>query len=235
MSKATKTQNVLLPKHMIGLTKLKNANSRQLDWLIKWRCNHRHNGVRHFSCFLKEFDIKERIGFLDIETSNLKANFGIVLCWCILAEDGTLYEDWITKSDFAWEDKRIIISCIDTLKAFDRVITHYGTYFDIPFLRSRAIIHGLDFPKYGELYHTDVWKMAKSKLCLHSNRQDIIAESLHGKTIKTRISHPAWRKAMMGDIEASMEVLNHCEKDVEDLRKNYNSLLPYCNIIRSSI
>jgi len=121
------------------------------------------------------------------------------------------------------------------MRNFDRIVTHYGTYFDVPFLRTRAMIHNIDFPKYGELYHTDVWKIAKSKLCLHSNRQDIIAESLYGKTVKTRISHPDWRKAMMGNKEAVMNVLDHCQKDVQDLRRNYNSLLPYYNIIKSSI
>jgi len=222
---------------MKGLTNLKNANSQQLDWLVKWRCKHRHNGVRHFSCFIKEFGVKERVGFLDIETSNLKANFGIVLCWCILADDGTLYQDWLTKKDVVsgTEDMRVVNTCIDTMQAFDRVVTHYGTYFDIPFLRTRALIHELPYPGFGTLWHTDVWKMAKSKLCLHSNRQDVVAESLYGKTVKTRISHPHWRQAMMGNEESCMEVLDHCQHDVEDLRKNYETLLPYCNIIRSSI
>ena len=133
------------------------------------------------------------------------------------------------------EDKRVVSACIDTMREFDRVCGHYSTYFDIPFLRTRAIIHGLDFPKQGELYHTDIWKMARKSLCLHSNRQDVIAESLQGKTIKTRISHPAWRQAMMGNEDAAMEVLEHCNCDVQDLKKNYNSLLPYCKILKSSI
>lgn len=491
---------------MKGLTNIKLANSQQLYWLLTNKCKHRHNYVRHFNCFIKDYEIKERVGFLDIETSNLKANFGIVLCWCILADDDTLYQDWLTKKDVLSgdEDKRVISTCIDTLRTFDRLVGHYScltpehrvltsdlrwtpasnlkpgdkllafeengvngkqrkfiesevlqnifvmeeccnielddgtiltctlnhpflrhdgigqgaghyewktaeqlmkalpskrhnqglsfnrilpvwkkastfeegwlsgffdgegsccqvfndngyqshynfainasqkpgetvkqccsyldklgfsystnyydpknpnilsinilggkdeklrflgqirpshllkqfdinkmgalrtkynkptkivdikpvgkrmvcalgttsetyfsegfashnTYFDIPFLRSRAIIHGLDFPKHGELYHTDVWRMAKTKLCLHSNRQDVIAESLQGKTIKTRISHPAWRQAMMGNEDAAMEVLDHCNCDVKDLKKNYNSLLPYCKILKSSI
>ena len=45
-----------LPKQMKGLTNLKNANSQQLDWLLKWKCQHRHNGVRHFNCFSEEVD-----------------------------------------------------------------------------------------------------------------------------------------------------------------------------------
>jgi DNA polymerase elongation subunit (family B) len=226
-----------LPKRMKGLINRKLANSHQLDWLLKNRCKHRHNYVRHFNCFIKDYGIQERIGWLDIETSNLKANFGIVLCWCILAEDGTLYEDWLTKKDVmsGIEDARVVETCIQTMREFDRVVGHYSTYFDVPFLRTRAMIHGIDYPKFGEIYHTDVWRMAKSKLCLHSNRQDVIAESLYGKTVKTRISHPHWRKAMMGNEESCMEVLHHCECDVADLKKNYESLLPYCRVTKSSI
>jgi len=226
-----------LPKQMKSLTNLKNANSQQLHWLLTHKCLHRHNYVRHFNCFIKDYEIKERVGWLDIETSNLKANFGIVLCWCILDEDDNMYQDWLTKKDVLSgdEDKRVVSTCIDTMRSFDRVCGHYSTYFDIPFLRTRAIIHGLDFPKHGELYHTDAWRMAKTKLCLHSNRQAVVAESLQGKTIKTRISHPAWRQAMMGNEAAAMEVLEHCNCDVQDLKKNYNSLLPYCRILKSSI
>jgi uncharacterized protein YprB with RNaseH-like and TPR domain len=226
-----------LPKYMRDLTNIKRANSQQLDWLIKWKCQHRHNGIRHFNCFIKEHGIKERILFVDIETSNLKANFGIVLCWCGLANDNTLYQDWLTKKDVlsGTEDKRIIGTCIETMEVFDRVVGHYSTYFDFPFLRTRALIHNLPYPEFGTLLHTDVWKMARSKLCLHSNRQDVIAESLYGKTVKTRISHPHWRQAMMGNEESCMEVLDHCNKDVQDLKRNYETLLPYCRVTKSSI
>lgn len=227
-----------LPEYMKNITRLRNANSQQLDWLLKWKCSHRHNGVRHFNCFTKEFGLIERIGFLDIETSNLKADFGIVLAWCLLNDNGDIIWGTIDKEldiDTGTEDKRLIASCIGAMKFYDRIITHYGTYFDIPFLRSRALIHGLAFPEYGTLWHTDTWKMAKRTLCFHSNRQNCIAEGLYGKTQKTRISHPAWRKAMLGDDRAALEVLDHCKKDVSELRKNYRTLLPYYKLSKSSI
>lgn len=226
-----------LPKIMEGLMNIKHANSQQLHWLLTHKCSHRHTYTRHFNCFIKDYDLSERTGFLDIETSNLKANFGIVLCWCILDDEGNLYEDWMTKADVesGTEDMRVVETCIDTMKLFDRVCGHYSTYFDIPFLRTRALIHGLEFPGVGELYHTDVWRMARKSLCLHSNRQAVVAESLYGKTVKTRISHPDWRQAMMGNMESMKEVVNHCQMDVQDLKKNYETLLPFVRPVRSSI
>ncbi len=222
---------------MIGLTNINNANSQQLHWLLTHKCTHRHNYIRHFGCFIKDYDISEKVGFLDIETSNLKANFGIVLCWCVLDQNEDLYEDWMTKKDVmsGIEDSRIVETCVDTMMLFDRVVGHYSTYFDIPFLRTRALIHGLGFPGVGKLYHTDTWKMAKRSLCLHSNRQVVVAESLYGSTVKTRINHPNWRQAMMGNSVAMEDVVDHCEKDVQDLKKNYETLLPFCKPVRSSI
>lgn len=235
MSQLRYTQS--LPKSMEGLVNPKRANNQQYDWLYRHGCLHRHRYSRHFNCFLKEFNIQERIGFLDIETSNLKADFGIVLCWCILDDKNKLHSDCLEREDliFDVEDKRIIRSCIKTMNKFDRIVTHYGTYFDIPFLRTRALVHRLDFPGYGELYHTDVWKMARKSLCIHSNRQDSVAEALQGKTIKTRINHPAWRKAAAGDPDSVRKVLDHCKKDVPDLKKNFYSLLKYNRLTKTSI
>lgn len=226
-----------LPLYMTTLTNIKNASNMQYQWLYEYGCKHRHRFSKHFSCFLKQYNLEEKIGFLDIECSNLKANFGIILCWCILDEAGKIQEDVLNKEDVisGKEDTRIVQSCIDTMMKFDRIVGHYSTYFDIPFVRTRALIQGLEFPGQGKLFHTDVWKMARSKLCLHSNRQDVIAESLQGKTVKTRISHPAWRKAMMGDERAAAKVLNHCRKDVVDLKKNFYSLLPFVKLTRTSI
>lgn len=227
----------MLPKYMQLVTNLRQTTNAQFVWLNTHTCKHRHKYTTHFNCFLKEYSIPERIGFLDIEASNLKANFGIMLCWCILADDNTLYEDWVTTQDVkeGIEDKRIVQTCIDTMKKFHRICGHFSTYYDIPFIRTRALIHGIEFPGVGELYHTDVWKMAKKSLCIHSNRQDIVAEALLGRTVKTRIDQSAWRQAMMGNKRAMSVVVDHCEKDVQDLKDNFYKLRPFVKLTRTSI
>ena len=229
--------NKKLPGYMLGLINIKCANTRQYMWLYENRCEHRHRYTLHFNCFLKDYEISERVGFVDIETSNLKANFGLMLCWCILSDDNQMYSDTMTAADVKSgdEDKRVVESCIACMKTFDRVCGYYSTYFDIPYIRTRALIHGIPFPEIGSMYHTDVWKMARKVLCLHSNRQAVVAEALYGKTVKTRICHSDWRKAMTGNKKSMDEVLDHCERDVEDLRKNYYTLLPYYKICKSSV
>ena len=52
----------------------------------KWRCpkpgHSRHNGLEHWTCYM-EAEGNEALGFFDIETSNLKADYGIMFGYCI--------------------------------------------------------------------------------------------------------------------------------------------------------
>ncbi len=208
--------------------------------LYRYKCGHGHNGISHYNCYRRESLKPERIGFLDIETSNLKANFGIVLSYCIKPAGSAvkqIIKNVITKKELqdGEMDKRLIRDCVEDIKRFDRIIGHYSSRFDIPFIRTRAIIHGLDFPPYGELLQTDTWRMAKNSLALHSNRQDVLAESLLGRTVKTRIKQKHWIKALQGDKTALAYVLDHNLKDVMDLEKNYNKLVLYNRKSNTSI
>ena len=204
--------------------------------LFRWRCSHGHSGIAHYSCYLKEEHGGERIGFLDLECSNLKANFGIILSYCIKDHGGEILYDCITKEDLDTDlDKRITKACINDLLKFERVVTHYGERFDLPYLRTRALYWGLDFPGAGEIVHTDVWKIARRKLCLSSNRQGVISEAINRKSLKTRIDSRHWIKALMGEKKALDYILDHNMKDVIDLEKNYNKLVKFAKKSNTSI
>jgi DNA polymerase elongation subunit (family B) len=206
--------------------------------LYRWRCNHGHNGISHYNCYCREGKKKEKIGYLDIETSNLKANFGIILCYCIKPQGSNrILHNTITKKDLQTGDmdKNLVRKCVRDMRKFDRIVGHYSSRFDLPFVRTRALIHKLDFPKYGEILQTDTWTMAKNCLALHSNRQAVIAETLLGKTVKTRIKQAYWIKALQGDRKAIDYVLDHCIKDVKDLEKDHLKLLAYSRKTSKSI
>jgi uncharacterized protein YprB with RNaseH-like and TPR domain len=210
---------------------------------LGFKCSkHRHNGISHKKCYESERNIKERKGFLDIETTNLKANFGIMLCWYIKdVETGDMYYDYLTHEDVETDtaDKRIVSTLIDTMWKFDRIIGHYSTYFDVPFIRTRALQWDLEFPTYGNFYHTDTWKMAKKCLCLHSNRQDSVAQAVQHQSYKTRINPDVWAKVLFGSKQQRTklikEVLYHNEMDVIEGAENYKKLLPYYNEVKSQL
>ena len=122
---------------------------QEIIWLSRHRCNaHSHTYLDHYNCYLKEQEIKERVGFLDIETSHLKADFGICFCYCIkIMGKRKIISRCVTKKELYKNlDREVIKQCVEDLKQFDRVITYYGSRFDLPFLRSRALHWNIDFP-----------------------------------------------------------------------------------------
>ena len=213
-------------------------SKKELLERLNWRCKHGHNGISHHTCWDKEKDVREKVGFLDIEASNLYPEFGIVFCWCILDNDtGQIYERLITKEELfsRREDKDVVKACIATMRKFDRIVGHYSKRFDVPFLRTKALIHGLEFPKYGELYHTDTFDVAKRLLRLRSNRQNAIADILFGESLKTRLDSAHWRSALQGNKKSLRYILEHCRRDVKELKRNYDKLKEFVKLTRTSI
>lgn len=198
----------------------------ELIRMSKWRCKHGETGLSHYRCWLKEHPDAERIGFWDIETTNLKANYGIMLCYAIAdANSDKVYTGCITKGQLkTCLDEKIVKDCIRDLRKFDRVIGYYSSRFDGPFLRTRALSLGVDFPEYGELLHNDLYYVVRNKLSLHSNRLEHACKALFGQTEKTKIEPNYWVKALMGDAESLAYIHDHCIHDVLELKKLYNRL-----------
>jgi len=236
---------------MVGLTNIKNANSVQYQWLWENGCEHRHRFSRHFGCFLKKYNVKEVKGCLDIEAGALDADFDICLSWAIktVGKDEIFY-DHITKGDLdlGAYDKRIIETLVSTVRKYDRLITHYGKnrWFDIPFIRARylwlnarGLYNGEPFPAHGELYVSDTYGMSKSLLKIASRRQNSVANAVQGKDIKTKIDKDYWMAIKYGNCKARSEaieyIVDHNQKDVEQLEGNYLALVPFIKEGRNSI
>lgn len=203
----------------------------EIVWLAQHQCRHGHRYLDHYACYLDEQPDTERIGFFDIETTHLKGNFGLMLAYCIM-DDKTeeIHSALITKADILnpkVRDKRVVEKLIKDLEKFDQVVTFYGTKFDIPFSRTRAMIHGLEFPSYGTLKHKDVYYVVRHKFSLHSNRLENACRTLVGSTGKTSLQPALWQAAAYGDRKALVYILDHCKEDVRDLRRLYWKVLEY--------
>jgi uncharacterized protein YprB with RNaseH-like and TPR domain len=212
-----------------------------LIWLEEHTCNkHGHSYLTHGSCYEREQPSKvvpESIAFLDIEASNLKADFGIVLCWCIKPSKGKkIIEQVITPKELrTCLDKNVVQGCIDACLKFDRVVGHYSSRFDIPFLRARALKLGLDFPQYKSLWQTDTWRIARDKLAISSNRLATVAAQCNIEQEKTRITPEHWLGALTGGKEHLQYIVEHCRIDVLVLEKVWWALEKYANKAKTSI
>jgi uncharacterized protein YprB with RNaseH-like and TPR domain len=217
---------------------VRQLSKEKIVWLGTNKCKHGHTFLEHYACYMnEEMHNDERVGFIDIESSGLKANFAIMLTYCLKVRgEDKVYSDYLTEKDAQnGLDERIVKNCIRDLKNFDRVIGHYSKRFDIPFLRTRALMLGIDFPQFGELYHTDVWDIAKRKLCLSSNRQGVIAESINNDDSKTRIEPKYWIRALQGKKDAIDYILDHNMKDVVQCERNYERIRVFAKVTKSSI
>lgn len=171
----------------------------------------------------------KRIGFFDIETTNLSANIGMILCASVKERGGP------TKT-FVCKKKRGLLSDEDTvdeireeLTTYDFICTYYGTKFDIPYLNTRLLI--ADKPLLDAFRHVDMYYTARYKLKLHSNRLQVVQESLlEGKTEKTKLIGPIWQKAAMGDKESLEYIVEHCEADVQVLEDVFDTLKMFVNL-----
>lgn len=218
---------------------LERLSHDEIIYLWTRRCQHGHRYLVHYKCFINEEQVPERIGCLDIEASNLKANFGIMFSWGLKPLGKPTVYDHIVGKELknGVLDRRIIQSLVDELRNYDRVVVHYGSSyrFDLPFIRTRALMLGVPFLHYGELSVTDTFAIAKAKLCLHSRRQDVIAEAVQGDNIKTRIDTKHWIEAMMGKKAAIAYIVDHNIKDCIQLEKNYLALRPFVKESKTSI
>jgi len=103
----------------------------------------------------------------------------------------------------------------------------HNSVFDLPFLRTRALISGIPFPEYGAILHKDMYFAARGKLSLSSKRLENVCRVLFGKTEKTRIDSAHWTRALMGAPDALEYIADHCRKDVIELERVYDTMLNF--------
>lgn len=177
-----------------------------------------------------------RIGYLDIECTNLKGNMGYILSWVMMIRDtqkggerGKIIKTVhavITKQDIDasdgrhFEDKRIVEELVKAIKKYkiDLLIGHYfyGKYrMDIPFIRTRCImnkVHG--YPKYKQVKYGDTHRMGGNGYSVHRWSLDAIGDMMGVTTKKTPVSGRHWQLAARGKPNSLRYVLHHNKNDV---------------------
>lgn len=181
---------------------------------------------------------EETVAILDIETSDLNAYSGFLLTWGIayVNPEKTIKSDCIKKREInkGVFDKVLLQSLLNELNNIDVLITYYGKRFDAPFLRSRALFHGLDFPTVGTIKHIDLYDSVKHKLRLPRNTLDMATNYL-GIEGKNHVDMGIWLKAKYGDKESLDYILDHNVRDVEITRELYERLLPVVKYTRGAL
>lgn len=157
---------------------------------------------------------------IDLDYNNIiKERTIICICWKWEDEDHI----W----SLAWnngDDADMLKEFIEVLNESDEAIGHNGDRFDIPWLRTRCIKHGITcFPKYKTI---DTLKIARSGFNFNSNRLDYISKFIGGKA-KLPTDFDLWKRVMAGDKKALSTMTEYCRNDVLMLENVYHELSKY--------
>ncbi len=180
--------------------------------------------------------------FLDIETSPCIGSFWrpgynlrltndnieihariITAAWKWEGQDKVHSAEW-RGAQFEECDKQIIETVVPLMNEADEVIAHYGDGFDVPWIRTRALYHGIV---------TGVWKTvdthtwAKKHFNLPTNKLDDIAEYLGlGRKLPTK--YDLWRAiTFRADKQAQKDMVEYNKHDVELLELVWDYLRHY--------
>lgn len=172
---------------------------------------------------------------LDIETTNLSADLGVVLCVSYMSsrDEGevvTLRNDVINPKDWKagrrGNDRELVKRANEVIRNHDIIAAHYGMRFDLPFLRTRGMMQGLAV--LPEKVVIDPWAVARRKFKFQRNRLDGIAKALGAPDRKTPLDLQVWRAAMLDGDKASMDlIVEHCEADVRVLAFVLDQVKPF--------
>lgn len=184
-------------------------------------------------------NIKAKRLFFDIETSpNLVYSWNVghkqnisyenivreraVICICYKWEgERTVHSlTWDSKQN----DKKMLQDFIKIMNSADEVVGHNSENFDIKWIRTRCIFHGIEmFPNYGSL---DTLKKSRGRFRFNSNRLDYINKYLGGKG-KVSTGFGLWVAVMQNDEDALAKMVRYCKNDVKILEDVYHKLAPY--------
>ena len=213
---------------------IRRLTKKEIEWLAVHYCKaHRVDFLQHYNCFLKEnpadAPFRERVGYLDIESTGLKGNWDYMLCYCLKEHGGDILGRHLSQQEITHYkfDKDLTKELIVNVNKFDRIITYYGTKFDIPFIKTRAEKWGLDFPSYRDLWATDVYYIAKANLLLHSTRLMHVCDLLGIPSKGHKLDPDIWQKAQSGHIPSLEWIFSHCQEDVVSLELAHERLKKY--------
>jgi uncharacterized protein YprB with RNaseH-like and TPR domain len=174
-----------------------------------------------------------RTAMLDLETSNLNADYGIILCGVFKPTEGKPVIFRIDKTSTykarPWDDGELVKQIAKYIadNKIDILVTYNGSMFDAPFLNSRAMLTDVNIRENFIFKHIDLYWVARKKLRLHDAKLDTVARFLKCKVSKTHIDPELWNRAMTGDKKSLDYIVDHCVKDVIVLEEVYEHLKPF--------
>lgn len=163
----------------------------------------------------------------DIEVSDLKADFGSLLCFGYKWLDHKkVYCPSLLDNPGKWvlDDEELVKEAHRVLSQADMIIGFYSSGFDIKYLRAKFLEYGL--PVLDNVPHVDLYYIARSNLSISRKSLDNLSRYLKLDKRKYYVGSSVWRRAKAGDPAALKEVIRHCRADIVVTEEMYYKLRP---------
>jgi len=224
---------------------LHKLTKTELLELHRMKCRHGHSYLEHPKCVeIERPDIagaKRHLGFFDIESSHLKANFGFVLGYRIWDDENKKMYGRNVRPDeinpkFIF-DEALLKEMVQDFQHFTHLVVYYGKdrRHDLPFVRTRAMMAGTKFPEYGEIGIIDMYDMAKNKMSLHSYRLGVVCDELGIPAKEHPLRGKMWIMANAGHGPSLDYIGIHNEEDVKCMPPVLYTLEPMYRKTKGSI
>lgn len=146
-----------------------------------------------------------------------------IICICYKFEgDKKVYSLKWDKGD----DKSMILKFMDVINQASEVIGHNSEQYDIRWLRTRCLFHGI--PAFPDYQSVDTLKLSRKGFRFNSNKLDYIASFLGlGNKLDTG-GFSLWRDIVLNNSKKSIDkMVDYCKKDVILLEQVFNKLKTY--------
>jgi hypothetical protein len=165
-----------------------------------------------------------RSGFkLNIDPDNIIEERKIIcVCWKWEGNDDIQFLTWDKKQD----DRKLLKEFIKIMDSAEEVVGHNSDKFDVKWLRTRALLQGVDMlPHYVSI---DTLKHARNGFYFNSNKLDYLAKLFGEGQKKDNGGFNTWKKIILEKDPESLELMvEYCKQDVAILEKVFNKLQPY--------
>lgn len=162
--------------------------------------------------FLRLVEKANAIGFVDIESQGLDADYGGALVISVLPYRGKCRTWHITTPG---RDRRMVREAKALIDSLDLIVTYYGKMFDVPFVNSRLLRWKL-LP-LRKVHHLDLYFLLRYATKTSRHSQGHLLSWLRLSEHKMGVSADAWANPA-----AHIDTLvKRCESDVRGLRVLY--------------
>lgn len=169
----------------------------------------------------------------DIETSGFAADWSILMT-AVVKPYGQVpivfradeYPEWTAQRS---NDLSIVQAVAEELRKHAIIVTHYGSKFDIRFMRLKMVHHRLE--PLPLMFGIDTWRIARSNFKMQSNRLEALSRYLELGAKDKPEGTPWVEAAYDGSREAMDKIVEHNIKDCEILERLACLSFPYLKSI----